>query len=396
LTGFCEKNGIIHKTSTPYTPQQNSVAEQKNHTLKDMMNDMLVSSGLSNNMWGKTILTACFILNRVPHKKSNLTPYELWKGHAPTLNYLKLLGCLAKVALPSHKRSNIGPMTFYAIFIGYAQNNPAYRFMSLSDFSISEYKDAEFFGHVFPLKKDLPHIVSNVMPEHMNLPTSSSSVRDLAIEPGRSKRQRTEASFGLDFITSFLVEVLESFDVDALTNEFVSLFLLEEDPKTYQEDMMSIDATFWKEVIKSEIDSLESNKTWELTDLPKGCRTISSKCIFKKKLRTDASIEIYKARLVIRGFNQKKGIDFFDTYSPVIEIVMIRTLVALASIHDLIVHQMDVKIAFLNGDLEEEIYMSQPEGCEVPGQENKVCKLRKSLCGLKQAPNSGTKSLLPL
>ena len=120
--------------------------------------------------------------------------------------------------------------------------------------------------------------------------------------------------------------------------------------------------------------------------MPKECRPISSKWIFKKKLRTDSSIERYKARLVIRGFDQKKGIDFFDTYSPVTKIATIRTLVALAVIHDLVVHQMDVKTDFLNGDLEEEIYMSQPEGCEVPGQENKVCKLRKSLYGIKQAP----------
>ena len=97
-----------------------------------------------------------------------------------------------------------------------------------------------------------------------------------------------------------MVEVLDKFDTDALTNEFMSLFLLEEDLKTYREAMRSIDASFWKEAIKSEIDSLESNKTWELTDLPKGCRPISSKWIFKKKLRMDSSIQRYKARLVIR------------------------------------------------------------------------------------------------
>ena len=80
----------------------------KNRTLKDMMNAMLVSHGLSDNMWGEAVLTTCFILNRVPHKKLDLTPYELWKRYAPSLNYLKVWGCLAKVTLPSHKCSNIG------------------------------------------------------------------------------------------------------------------------------------------------------------------------------------------------------------------------------------------------------------------------------------------------
>ena len=166
----------------------------------------------------------------------------------------------------------------------------------------------------------------------------------------------------------------------------MSLFLLEEDPKTYQEAMRSIDVTFWKEAIKSEIDSLESNKIWELTNLPKRCRLISCKWIFKKKLRMDGSIKRYKARLVIRGFDQKKEIDFFDTYSPMTKITTRRTLIALAAIYDLVLHQMDIKATFLSGDLEKEIYMSQPKGCEVFGQENKVYKLRKSLHGLKQAP----------
>ena len=163
-----------------------------------------------------------FILNRVPHKKLDLTPYELWKGYVPNLDDLKLWGCLAKVTLPSHKHSKIGPKTFDVVFIGYAQNNAAYRFMSLSDFSISEYRDAEFLEHVFPLKNDVPHVVSNVVFVHVNLPASNSSARDLVTEPRRSKRQRTETSFSPYFITSFLVEVLESFDIDALTNEFVS------------------------------------------------------------------------------------------------------------------------------------------------------------------------------
>ena len=103
-------------------------------------------------------------------------------------------------------------------------------------------------------------------------------------------------------------------------------------------------------------------------------------------MRPDGTIDKYKARLVIRGFNQKKGIDYFDTYSPVTKIAIIRTLIALASIHDLVVHQMDVKTAFLNGHLEQEIYMTQSEGFVVPRQEDKLYKLRKSLYGLKQAP----------
>ena len=110
---------------------------------------------------------------------------------------------MAKVALPSHKRSNIGPKTSDVVFIGYAQNSAAYKFMSLSDFSVSEYRDAEFFEHVFPLKRDVRHVVSNIVSESMNLPASSFSIRELVVDPRRSKRQRIETSFGPNFITSF-------------------------------------------------------------------------------------------------------------------------------------------------------------------------------------------------
>ena len=107
--------------------------------------------------------------------------------------------------------------------------------------------------------------------------------------------------------------------------------------------------------------------------------------MFKKKLRPNGTIERYKTRLVAKGYTQKEGEDFFDTYSPVAQLTIIRVLLSLATSYGLIVHQMDVKTAFLNGELEEEIYMDQPDGFVANGQEGKVCKLLKSY-GLKQAP----------
>lgn len=123
-----------------------------------------------------------------------------------------------------------------------------------------------------------------------------------------------------------------------------------------------------------------------MIDLPPGCKTIGCKWILKRKLKPDGTVEKYKARLVAKGYSQKENIDFFDTFSPVARITSIRVLIVVAALHNLVNHQMDVKSAFLNGELEEEIYMDQPEGFVVPGQERKVCKLDKSLYGLKQAP----------
>lgn len=120
--------------------------------------------------------------------------------------------------------------------------------------------------------------------------------------------------------------------------------------------MSSSDSVFWKEVVNSEIESITYNDTWELADLPLGSKTIGCKWIFKKKIKADGTIDKYKARLVAKRYKQNEGVDFFDTYSPVTRIASIRIL-SIASLYDLVIHQMDVKTAFLNGDLEEEIYM---------------------------------------
>ena len=128
------------------------------------------------------------------------------------------------------------------------------------------------------------------------------------------------------------------------------------------------------------------NNTWKLVDLPPGYKPIGCKWIFKKKMKVDGTIDKFQARLVAKGFTQKQGIVYSDTYSPVARIAIIRLLVVLASIHKMVIHQMDVKTTFLNGDLEEEVYMQQPKEFVVFGQEKNMCKLVKSLYGLKQAP----------
>nr|CAN77977.1 hypothetical protein VITISV_010463 [Vitis vinifera] len=150
--------------------------------------------------------------------------------------------------------------------------------------------------------------------------------------------------------------------------------------------MSTPEAPYWQEAVNDEINSIMQNHTWELVNLPPGNKPIGCKWIFKRKLQTNGTIDKYKAHLVAKGYRQKEGLDFFDTYSPVTRITSIRMLIATTAIHNFEIHQMDVKITFLNGDLDEEIYMEQPKGFVVKEQEKKVCRLIKSLYGLKQAP----------
>ncbi|GJT86972.1 zinc finger, CCHC-type containing protein, partial [Tanacetum coccineum] len=340
------KDDLIHAIDenlekSPYTPQQNGVAERKNKALKEMVNSILSYLGLSEGFWGEAMVV---------------------------------------VRLPGPKRKTLGEKGIDCIFIRYAEHSKAYRFYviepndTISINSIIESQDAIFDENrlsSIPRPKDIiPNFDESQTDDHSNDVPSETP------KPRRGKRARKAKSYGSDF-QLYLVGGLR----DQIGSQYSYYYSIEEDPRTYNEAMQSRDAAFWKEAIDDEVASIMKNNTWVLSDLPPGC-----KWIFKRKMKVDGTIDKFKARLVIQGFRQKEEIDYFDTYAPVARITTIRLLLALIAIHNLVIHQMDVKTTFLNGVLEEEVYMKQPKGFVMPGNEYKVYKLVKSLYGLKQAP----------
>ncbi|GJU84486.1 zinc finger, CCHC-type containing protein [Tanacetum coccineum] len=320
--------GIFHETTTPYTPQQNGVAERKNRTLKEMVKSMLSYSGLSEGLWGEAILTSCYLLNRVPNKRNTTTPYDLWYKKRPNLSFLHIWGCRA------HSKA----YRFYVI-----EPND-----SVSINTMIESRDAIFYENRF-----------------------SSIPRPKYVIPNSDESQRDDHSNDVPIEGSR----------DQIESQYSYCYSIEEDPRTYNEAMQSRDAALWKEEIDDEIGSIMKINTWVLSDLPPGCKPLGCKWIFKRKMKVDGTIDKFKARLVIQGFRQKERIVYFDTYVPVARITTIRLLLALAAIHNLVVHQMDVKTAFLNGDLEEEVYMKQPEGFVMPGNEHKASKKLTCITG---------------
>ncbi|GKD11562.1 retrovirus-related pol polyprotein from transposon TNT 1-94 [Tanacetum coccineum] len=387
FSSYCESHGLIHQRTTPYTPQQNGVAERKNRVLQDMINAMLVSANLPKNLWGEALLTACHVSNRIIAKKLKVSPYEIWKGRKPNISYFRVWGCLAYYKVPLPNTSKLGPRGLKSVFVGYAKDSKSYRCLDLDSNVIVESRDVDFFENKFRHDSTSTNEIVTQIPQDISGPNlNSNNKRNMAESssaPRISERARMERNLDPDFIDSQAIIFLVEGNV---INKIPVLLNVEDAPKTYKEAITSRNSAFWKEAIDDEMDSLVSNNTWELSDLPPGSKAIGCRWVFRIKYHTDGSIQTFKARLVIQGFSQRQGVDYFDTYAPVARITSIRVLFALASIYNLPIHQMDVKTAFLNGDLDEEVYMKQPEGFVLPGHENKVCKLKKSLYGLKQAP----------
>jgi hypothetical protein len=205
FTNYCEKNGLIHQRPAPYTPQQNGLAERKNRTLVNILNVMILSVRLPFNLWGEALLTACHVHNRVLSKKIHSSPYELWNGRKPNLNYFKVWGCITYLRIPDPKRTKLGPRAIKSVFVGYTVNSKAYRLLDLSSNTIVESRGVEFIENKFINDSQIPlepkqtqetdSLVNDSLSGNKRIESSSPS------EQRRSQRVRKEKDFGPDFIS---------------------------------------------------------------------------------------------------------------------------------------------------------------------------------------------------
>ncbi|KAG7572396.1 Integrase catalytic core [Arabidopsis suecica] len=374
--------GIVSQLTPPGTPQWNGVSERRNRTLLDMVRSMMSHTDLPISFWGYALETSAFMLNRCPSKSVEKTPYEIWTGKVPNLSFLKIWGCEAYV-----KRlitDKLGPKSDKCYFVGYPKETKGYYFYHPTDNKVFVARNGAFLEREFLSKgtSGSKVLLEEVREPHEDVPTSQEEhqldlrrvVEPTPVEPEvrRSERNRHEPDrFG-----------------DWVTDDHDLLIIESDEPTSYEEAMMGPDSDKWLEAANSEMESMSQNKVWTLVDLPDGVKAIECKWIFKKKIDMDGNIQIYKARLVAKGYKQIHGIDYDETYSPVAMLKSIRILLATAAHYDYEIWQMDVKTAFLNGNLEEDVYMTQPEGFTVPEAARKVCKLHRSIYGLKQASRS--------
>ena len=397
---FLEECGIVPQYTMPGSPSMNGVAERRNRTLKDMVRSMISHSTLPESLWGEALKTAAYILNRVPTKAAAKTPYELWTGKKPSLKHFHIWGCPAEARPYRPNEKKLDSRTISCYFIGYSERSRGYKFYDPTTKSIFEtgtamfFEDIEFWGRnkvkdfVFEEESvSIPTIAFDndqvASPEHQDnveqLPTQDEGIvpEEQTQQPQeqmplrRSTRERRNA-IPDDYIV-FLQEHEDGIGV------------MEDDPINFHQAMQSSNSQKWIEAMNEEIKSMKDNDVWDLVSLPEGTKPIGCKWIFKTKRDSMGNLERYKARLVAKGFTQKEGIDFKETFSPVSTKDSFRTIMALVAHFDLELHQMDVKTTFLNGDIDETIYMMQPENFVSGDPKRMVCKLKKSIYGLKQA-----------
>ncbi|KAG8501099.1 hypothetical protein CXB51_003178 [Gossypium anomalum] len=248
-------------------------------------------------------------------------PYEMWTGKRPSMSFMKIWGCEAYVKRqtstklePKSERKGSG--------------------RKIEPEEIRESQDATE-----------PEIKQQQIPQEIE-----EQVTAVETQPPRRSLRECHAPERYEFL---------------ITTHGDVLLIDQDEPRTYQEAVASLDSEKWLEAMRSEMDSMYENQVWTLVDPPKGVKPIGCKWVFKKKTDMDGNVQTYKGRLVAKGFHQIHGVDYDETFSP-----------------------MDVKTAFLNGKLEEDVYMTQPEGFVDPKDAGKICKLQRSIYGLKQASQS--------
>ena len=394
------KNRIRHDTSAPYSPHQNGTAERHWRTLFEMARCLLVQADLNKELWPYAVMAAAYIRNRCYNNRVQQTPYFILTGRQPNLSNMRVFGSEC-YAYKQNKRK-LDTRCTKGIFVGYDRGSPAYlvyfpetgkvmriRIVKFNEKSVTDKQtqttvsntdsdeddDFEQTRVRHDAKPDTPDrdgaqndIPNDVETEALEIEAPAN------VDTRYPRRVRKPPAYLADYTTD---QMFTSIDYCYRVSNF---------PETYEQAINSPDSDKWRAAMQEEMTSLTDNDTFTLTALPEGKHSVGGRWVYNVKETSDGS-ERYKARYVAKGYSQVRGIDYQETFAPTASMTSVRVLMQLAAQHDLIMHQMDVKIAYLNAPIDCEIYMDQAEGFEILSDcgDKLVYALNKSLYGLKQS-----------
>ncbi|WVZ58312.1 hypothetical protein U9M48_008593 [Paspalum notatum var. saurae] len=432
---YCDDVGIKHEFSATYTPQQNGVVERKNRTLITLARSMLDEYGTSEKFWAEAINTACYAFNRLyPHRLLDKTPYELLNGRKPNISYFRVFGCKCYIY---KKRQHLGKFQRrcdIGFLLGYSSKSKAYRVFNEATGLVEETYDVEFDesngsqgAHVDvvdideePLVEAMKNMpIGDIKPKEdedevqiVNQPSSSMAPQDGSEQnkilpnedvhvpqeqineqaqdvdaPVQAPQRRSQLTSGhpKELIIGSPTRGVTTRSRNTAAFVQAYSFVSSIEPTTIDQALSDLD---WVNAMHEELNNFTRNEVWTFEAKPKGARVIGTKWVFSNKQDDEGNIVRNKARLVAKGYSQVDGIDFGETFAPVTRLEAIRFLLAYATHHDIKLYQMDVKSSFLNGYINELVYVEQPPGFEDPSNPDHVYRLSKALYGLKQAPRA--------
>jgi hypothetical protein len=415
LKQFLSNEGVEHESTVRYVPEMNGIAERINRTILDMARCMLIHANISSRFWPQSVLYATHIYNRIPHSKTGARPFDVLMKGSSDYSKLKIFGSVCYAVLPNEIRKKFDDKSLKGIFMGFT--NTAYKIYHLDSGKLLSARSIKVNEDVFLSKEETDlYGISRDSEDNIPLEDESFHLEDIRpLEPGKNEERGvdselsreavevssedlylahkvipkhvedetkaehvTETTHRLPRTASAVAQIQISNILDSERN--ISYAVFPKEPENFQE-AWSDEA--WRNSMKEEYQSLLENRTWELIDRPKDRKCIKSGWVYKAKRNEAGSVYRLKSRLVAKGYSQVLGIDFNETFAPVGMRSTLRMLIAFSTKSKWTCRQVDVDTAFLYGNLEEEIYMEQPEG--FTDGSNKVCRLKKSIYGLKQA-----------
>ncbi|RDX73793.1 hypothetical protein CR513_46544, partial [Mucuna pruriens] len=380
--------GIKHEKTLPKTPQLNGLAERMNRTLIEKVRCMLSKAKLPRYFSGETLYIAIHVINLSPIVALNIeVPNKIWFGKDVKYDHLRVFNCKTFVHVPKDERSKLYINTRHCIFIGYGQDKYGYRLYDPVEKKLVKSRNVQFMEdqtiEINKVKKATPKKdnslseIDQVWMHVHDLDTTKNNVKngeqhdyqlgDVFYVPLDNDAEEERRCYKMRIWVMLPNHLL--FNSRSLIGRDNHLQDGEE-PECYQEVTKSEERQKWLDVMQDELNSLHDFHTYELVKLPKGKKVLENRWIYKVKQESNSA-------------SPRKGVDFNEIFSPVVKMSSIRIVLSLTTIFYLEVEQMDVKTTFLHGDLEEEIYMKQPDSFQFSGKEDYVCRVRKSLYGLK-------------